>query len=161
MDDQNIAKESDKPYYSADNIHQDKNDSKESVIRKTLEKLNMAPASRKEGFKSQNQLIQKLSHSIAALIDDSTSPSEFNHVREGIIMQKITDISSSRAALLDKDDPNEEKTSYEQISEEENIDIENLLSITHKSRDPAIIHNTGITSPKDREKYCQKKELWK
>lgn len=148
-------KVAEKPYHSADNIHEDKNNSKESVIRKTLEKLNMTPASRTEGLQSQNQLIHKLSLSIAAIIDESTSPSEFNHVREGIIMQKITDISSSRVLQEEGSD----KKQSDQLVTEENVDIRKLLSITHKSRETIVSPDVIRTIPKDKGSTGSKKGI--
>lgn len=134
-----------KPYYSADNIHDADMESNEASIIKTLEKFNMTPAGRKDGPKSQDPLIQKLATSIAELIDDSISPADFNHVREDIILQKITDIHASRGDLIEKEDVISNR--YDRITGEEALDIEKLLSIAHKSRDDELQNVKNFEKP--------------
>jgi hypothetical protein len=115
-------------YYSADNVCDITESNQEALIR-SLERLNMAPANKNIVRSDASSIIPKLSQSLVDILDTSNLSTEFNHVREDIIMQKITDIRASTG----KEDADSTQPLKKIIQNSD--DIQQLLSLSDKSRE--------------------------
>ena len=121
-------------YNSANNIHDTKTESNRQTVVRTLERLNMMPTNKNDGQPPQSQSIPKLSQSLAMMVDEATCPSEFNHVREDIIMEKITAIHASNVSVGKEGYSSVQDGFAPSIASIHSADITGLLSYTHKSR---------------------------